>query len=410
MSARPRILLIKPVLPYPPNQGTKIVSFELIRALQSEFDVTVLARIQSPEEEALARELEVHCERVVTVLAPNRKSILHRVAYKGFYQAKSMLMRRSLKSQYDCPGTFIRAARELAKEDFDLVFVDYWQLYRMLPLFPPERCVLVTHDIDLLVNRQVSLLERNLMRKIQAVRRWILEQREEIEAYRTAGHVWALTEQDKLAVESIRRDGSVDILPFGVDTDYFSPSGMQRNNGEILFLGHLKAPFNHDALTYFVQRIHPHLDDIEGHSITVLGGGLPRELEYFGLQRDVEVVGRVPDIRPYLHRASCLVVPLRFGGGLRIRILEAMSAGLPIVCSKVAIAGMPFEEGKEYLLAEAPEDYAAQVRRLLEDEQLATSISLAALERVRNLYGAVHQRHRMVELVRGLVQNGRETG
>ena len=409
-TSRPRILLIKPVLPYPPNQGTKIVTFEMVRALQEEFDVTVLARVQSRDEAPLVGELERFCHRVVTVMAPSRKSPAHRLAYKAFYSLKSSLLRRSLKSQYDCPGALIKAARRLAAEDFDLVFVDYWQLGKLLPLFPPERCVLITHDIDLLVNRQISLLERNLFRKVHAVRRWLLEQREELAAYRAAGRVWVLTELDQSAVASIRRsDDGIDIMPFGVDTDHFSPSGMQRNKGEILFLGHLKAPFNRDALNYFIQRIHPHIDDLEGASVAIIGGELPKELQYFGLKRDVDVIGRVSDIRPYLHRASCLVVPLRFGGGLRIRILEAMAAGLPIVCSSVAIAGMPFEAGQDYLLAEKPEEFGEQIQRVLADKQLAAGLSRSALGRVRELYGAERQRRRLVEQTRALIDKGRDT-
>ena len=119
--ARPRVLLIKPVLPYPPNQGTRVASFGLIRALKPEFDVTVLARVISSEENRAARELEGWCSRVVTVMAPNRKSIAHRVAYKIFYHLKSLVLQRSLKSLYDCPGAFLRAARALSGEHFDLI-------------------------------------------------------------------------------------------------------------------------------------------------------------------------------------------------------------------------------------------------------------------------------------------------
>lgn len=400
---RPKILLIKPILPYPPNQGTRVASFNLIKALKPHFDVTVLARITSRDEVENARELEKWCSRVVTVMAPNRKSFWHRVAYKLFYQFKAAVYRRSLKRLYDCPGAFLSAARRLSEESFDLVVVEYWQLQDMMQFFPPERCVLFTHDIDMLVNRQISLLERNLVRKIRAVRRWLTEQREEIEAYRNSRRVLALTERDRDAVVKLCRDGcEVDVLPFGVDVDFFSPSGMTRNRGEILFMGHLAAAFNRDALDFFVRRIYPRIDDHEGLSITVVGGGLPKELEYFALRPEVEVVGSVGDVRPYLHRASCLVVPLRFGGGLRIRILEAMSAGLPIVCSPVAIAGMPFDSGTEYLEAETPDEFEREIKRLLNDPELGVSISGAASEKIRKEYATEVQADRIVALFRRL--------
>ena len=205
-TTRPKILVIKPILPYPPNQGTRVASFAMIQALRQNYEVTVLARITSRDEEAAARELEKWCSRVVTVMAPNRRSLFHRFGFKIFYHIKSILLGRSLKSLYDCPGVFLSAARHLSGEHFDLVIVEYWQLARMMAYFPPERCVLLTHDIDMFVNRQVALLERNLARKISAVRRWLREQKEEIAAYRGSKRVWALTERDKAAIETLRPD------------------------------------------------------------------------------------------------------------------------------------------------------------------------------------------------------------
>ncbi len=397
---RPKILLVKPVLPYPPNQGTRVASFGLIKALKPGFDVTVLARLTSREEARDARELENWCSRVVTVLAPNRKSVLHRIAYKFFYHLKSALFHRSLKGLYDCPGVFLREAKTLSREHFDLVVIEYWQLHRMTRYFPPNRCVLLTHDVDMFVNWQVTLLEKYLPRKIEALRRWLVERREEVAAYRGIRRIWTLTERDRDAVRKIGEGKpEVAVLPVGVDVGFFAPPGMERNRGEVLFLGHLAASFNRDSLVFFAGEVYPRIKNLEGLSITVVGGHLPKELEPFGLQPEVEVVGQVSDVRPYLHRASCIVIPLRFGGGLRIRILEAMSAGIPVVCTSVAIAGMPFEPGRDFLLADEPEEMAEAIEKILRDEGLSRSIAASALQRVRDLYASEKQERLAVELV-----------
>jgi glycosyltransferase involved in cell wall biosynthesis len=170
-----------------------------------------------------------------------------------------------------------------------------------------------------------------------------------------------------------------------------------------LFLGHLGASFNQDALDYFVRRIYPALEGTAGLSVTVVGGSLPKRLEFFAHQPNVDVVGSVGDVRPYLHRASCLVIPLRFGGGLRIRILEAMSAGIPVVCSSVAIAGMAFEPGRDFVLADTPEDAVEGIRRLLSDEAFSVALAAAAERRVRERYATDVQEERGVEIVRRLV-------
>ena len=403
--ARPRILLIKPVLPYPPNQGTKVASFGLVRSLKPDFDVTVLARIISPGEIESARELEPWCSRVVTVMAPNKKSIAHRLVYKLFYHFKSLVLQRSLKSLYDCPGAFLSAARDLSRERFDLVIIEYWQLRRMSRYFPRERCVLLTHDVDAPVNERIAALERNPLRRLSAIRRWLIERREEIAAYREFPRILTLTERDKATVEALRgKPGGVEVLPVGVDVDLFASPGLPRNRGEVLFLGHLGAIFNRDALEYFVRDVYPKLGDVEDLRVTIVGGKLPGSLRFFESEPGVEVVGSVGDVRPFLHRASCLVIPLRFGGGLRIRVLEAMSAGIPLVCTPVAIAGMPFEAGQDFLLAGTADELAAAIRRLLGDAGLRAGLSASAAQRVRQHYASDVQTRRAAELIRGLVR------
>lgn len=381
------MLVIKHVVPYPPNQGTRVVTFELIRALRPEFDVTVLTRALDPEDDRAARDLEQWCERVVTVRPANRRSLLHRVAYRLWYSLVSLTTGRSMKSLYDCPGALVDAVRRLDPAAFDIVVVEYWQLYPLLDVIPREKTVLFTHDIDLLVNRARALMEKRLMRKLKLVRQWRTEQREEVRAYLAAPRILALTERDAHAARKLSRErADVRVLPFGVDADALAPPpGLERRR-EVLFMGALGAVFNRDALVYFAESIYPLLDGCDC-DIAVVGGELPPEVAWLGRQQRVRVTGRVDDIRECLHRAGCIVVPLRFGGGLRIRIIEALMAGLPVVCSTVAIAGMDFEAGVHYLLADTPGETADAIRRVLDDPGLAASLSRAGRERAVERYG-----------------------
>jgi glycosyltransferase involved in cell wall biosynthesis len=112
----------------------------------------------------------------------------------------------------------------------------------------------------------------------------------------------------------------------------------------------------------------------------------------------VEITGHVADIKPFLYRAACLVVPLRYGGGLRIRIIEAMMAGLPVVCSSVAIAGMDFEPGKDYLPADDPKETAEAIKKLVENPQLAAEMAQNARRAVTERYGLEVQSERVLEM------------
>ena len=405
MSARPRVLLIKPILPYPPDQGTRVVSTAILDALAGGHDVTVLARVLDASEIERARELEAKGVRVVTVFPRNRRSVMARVAYRAAYGARSLLTGRSMKALYDCPGAFVRAARELSREHFDLVIVEYWQLYPLLDLFPPESTVLLTHDIDLLVNAQRAMLEESLVAKAAALRRWRMERREEIRAYRRARHIWALTGHDAQAARKLSGDrADVRVLPFGLDESRFASDVHARTSREVLFMGALAAPFNRDALEYFARDIHPHLAGVDGIRFTVVGGSLPPALTYFGALRQVEVAGHARDVSPFLSRAACLIVPLRYAGGLRIRILEAMAAGLPVVASPAAIDGMALEPGRHVLVASKPAEYRAHIERLLDDPGYARSLAVAAQAHVRSTYGPTARSEGIRGLARTLIR------
>jgi glycosyltransferase involved in cell wall biosynthesis len=201
------------------------------------------------------------------------------------------------------------------------------------------------------------------------------------------------------------KQAQVEVLPFGLDVADGAGAAGERKQKEVLFLGAMSASFNRDALDFFIRFIYPHIDSIKGLSFCIVGGILPPELAYFEKIADVDVVGTVEDVRPYLARAACMVVPLRFGGGLRIRILEAMLAGLPIICSSVAIAGMPFTADEDYLLAEEPEEYGVQIERMVEDPALAASLAENAGRKVRDLYGVEQQGRRLGKLFSSIINS-----
>lgn len=406
MSTRPRILLVKPVLPYPPDQGTRVVSTAIIEALSADYDVTVLARVLGETEVELARELEKKCARVVTVYPRNRKSAAARFAYRVAYELRSLVTGRSLKSLYDCPGAFVSAARALAREPFDLVILEYWQLYPLLEVFRTQRTVLLTHDIDLLVNAERALLEGNLFAKARALRRWRTERRDEVRAYRGAKRIWALTDRDARVADKLSGGRAVaSVLPFGLDESQFTHEVHARDSREVLFLGAMGAAFNRDALGFFARDVHPLLAGIDGIRFTVVGGSLPESLSFFGALRHVEVAGHARDVSPFLARCACMVVPLRFGGGLRIRILEAMAAGVPVVASPVAVEGMRLEAGRHVLVASTPAEYRSHIERIVSDAPYVESLLRAAQAHVRATYGPVARSHGIRAAAQAAIQN-----
>jgi glycosyltransferase involved in cell wall biosynthesis len=404
MSARRRVLLVKPILPWPPDQGTRVVSAAILDALTPGCDVTVLARMLDRSEHAAIAELEARDVRVVTVFPANRRSVVARVGFRAAYALRSFFTGRSMKSLYDCPGAFVAAARALAREPFDLVIVEYWQLHPLLHVFDPARTVLLTHDIDLIVNAQRAVLEDNLLSKAAALRRWHTERGEEVRAYRDARHVWALTARDAAAVRTLSAGGAAtEVLPFGLREEQFARETTLRTSRDVLFVGAMRAPFNRDALTHFATDVYPLLAALDGIHFTVVGGALPESLAWFGALGHVEVAGHARELAPFYARCACLVVPLRYGGGLRIRILEAMAAGVPVVASPVAIEGMDLDPENHLLVALSPAEYRARIERILGDPPFARRMAEEAKAHVYRVYGPSARETGIRRLAEGLM-------
>ncbi|TPW10264.1 MAG: pslH [bacterium] len=315
-----RIVIVKPIVPWPPTQGTRRVTLGLLRALASSHDVTLVApsldRADLESARFLERELGI---RVITTLAPNRRSLPHRAFYRAAFWLESLLAGHSPRALYATPSSLLEAARRAAGvEPFDLAIFEYWYTYRALDRIPARRRVLLAHDADFDIargRRSPGMFAGN-------------ERRREAEACRSVDEVWTLTDADRA---SLARHSGLDldrfrIFPVGVDMRQLDiPAGA---DGEtILFFGAYQADFNIDALHYLLDEIWPRVRRTRpGARLEVAGGGLAPELAHRVKSAGGTVIGPVDDLAELFRRAAVVIIPLRFGGGLRIRLLEALAA------------------------------------------------------------------------------------
>ena len=371
------ILLLKPFVPYPLDCGSNILTYNLLRELGAEFGVTLLTR--RPERDAETREaLETVCERVVFCDPPNVKSQMRRLGYAITTRARACFGNTPLAALY-AEIAFSSALRlELEENSYDLVQIDYWNLASLGGLCPngTRRCILL-HDVQPYVfEREAEVVEGRLKRwqlRRAAKAATVFERR----AFRHFPHVLTVTENDAEVYRRMLPAGSkVQCVPTLYDVPT-APAAADPGGHNLLFVGAMAHRPNRDAVLYFAKDILPliraEVPDVE---FVVVGRNVPTSIRRLE-SGCVRVTGMVPEVRPYLNEATVYVAPLRFGGGIKLKILEALAHGKAVVTTPVGAEGIELTHGVNCLIAETPGDFARSVVRLLSDDNFRKALGAA---------------------------------
>lgn len=381
-----KILIIAPFLPYPLDQGGKIRIFNIIKNLSRSHSVT-LAAIVDNTEAIDTGPLKDLCAEVLLFerparLWPDRLAFFTSSSPYNVIRYSSATMRPQLKQLHQT-------------KKFDLVQIEFSMMWQYAALFPTTPVVLDAHNIEHKNVQQIGKTKQSLV--------WRLMYRVEEERLRQveerAWHQCALcfTVSDKEREEISARvgdDSKVVTAANGVDLDRFAFRPRQPGGNKILFLGGMDYAPNLDSAKYFLSEIYPMIRrDIPEATLLLVG----RELGLLGdatAQEGVECYESVPEVLPWFYAADVLVVPLRQGAGTRIKVLEAMAAGLPVVATSKGCEGILAQNGVHLLCAEVGDDFAAAVREALTDQSLIESISQNARDLVEARYSwhsTVHQ-------------------
>jgi glycosyltransferase involved in cell wall biosynthesis len=376
-----RILVVMSYSPVPIRRGRDRLIKNLIDGLTVRNHVILATMtLDACEEDALER---IESARFSTrfMRAPNKRSVLHRAWFKGMNIAKAMTALVPAQVSYARPAAFVEHVKRVAQETQpDLVLANYWHLYDLPRVLGSCAAALITHDVDFLVSAERTERIANPFTRTLARANAFLGERIERKAYAQYDTIFTLTGRDAEAIEHAIGDGSKTImpLPLALDLQYYKPPELERERDRILFFGALDADFNRDALRFFVREVFPEVRrarpgcrcDCVGHG---LDGSLRNELP-----EGCTYLGGVDDVRPYLARCVCMVLPLRFGGGVRVRMMEAAAMGTPVVSTPVGVAGMGLERGRDYLESVDARGMARSILDLLNDERLARRVGASA--------------------------------
>lgn len=369
-----KILLLTPQLPYPPDQGTSLRNYHILRGLALEHEIDLLSFVEEGQDEALAREHLVElCERIVTIEAPQRslRQRLVRLVTDGRPD-----MAHRLQS-YD----FERALEQmLGDKDYDIVQIEGIELAPHIEFvrrrLPTSKVVFDDHNAEAELQRRMFTTDlRSPLRWIPAIYSFIQWRRLrgfERQAIRGADGVSVVSETDAAHLLSLAPEVRLEVIPNCIDVQRYNKLGgpnAESVPSDILFIGKMDYRPNVDAVIWFGTEIWPLIRQRNPHATwTVVGKHPHPRLAQLASSPGVVVTGGVPDILPYLAGAQVYVMPFRIGSGTRLKLVEALASGIATVSTHVGAEGYPLRDGEHIVLEDAPMAFAAAVVDLLENQ------------------------------------------
>lgn len=400
------ILFLTQILPFPLDAGPKIKTYHVLRYLFEEGHKVTLVSFVRREEEAYIPQVEQICAAVHAV--PIRRS---RIADLYYFLRSNFTGRPFLVERDDLAAMRRKVGQILADESIDVIHADQLTMAQFaLPFGSPavhasstrqdengsvvtkapgfSGCPVLVFDAH---NAVWTIIER--MRETAP---WFLKPLARLEANRVKryegrivrdfDHTLAVTELDSVALhqafESAGAGGKADlpqilVVPITVDTSQLEPIERVPGSLNILTLGTLHYPPNADGIRWFMNEVFPLvLSRVPGASLTIVGKNPPQDFQDAAKDSSsIRVTGYVPDLVPYMQQAAVMVIPVRAGGGMRVRLLEAFSRAMPVVTTTVGLEGIDAEDGVEVVVKDTAEDFAGAVVQLIQETELQTSLA-----------------------------------
>jgi polysaccharide biosynthesis protein PslH len=380
-----KILWVKAGGLVPPDTGGKIRSYNILRELARQHSVTFFC-FYAAHDNDLHPDLKNLFDRVVCLplSLPAPKSRAEMVGY-----GIRLLSSQPYNITKYCRGEVRRGLLALLKQEtYDVILCDFMVAAGVIPWDWPTPKVLFTHNVEATIWRRHYQVAANPLWKAISWWEWRRMEAAERRYLRLADQVLTVSETDRDAFAAFVDPKKLTVIPTGVDVDYFQPIPVDETPRSLVFTGSMDWLPNEDAILYFLDAILPLIKrQYPDLSLEVVGRSPSNKLQALAAaEKSVRLTGWVEDIRPFVARGSLCIVPLRIGGGTRLKIFEAMAMSKAVVSTTIGAEGLPVRDGENILLADTPGDFALSVISLLNDSNLRQRLGTSARTLVKDNY------------------------
>jgi len=380
-----KILWVKAGGLVPPDTGGKIRSYNILRHLAKHHAVTFFS-FYAAHENDVHEQLRPMFQRVI--LVP-----LDLPSPKGAGEFLNYVARLFSREPYNLtkycrPSVRRRLHDLLQKETYDVILCDFLVTAGVIPWDWPCPIVLFSHNVEAVIWQRHYEVARNLLWKALSRYEWKRMAAAERRYLQKAHHVVAVSENDRQTFARFLNPQKLTVTQTGADTEFFQPRGEKEMPNSLVFTGSMDWLPNEDGIIYFANEIFPLiLAKLQDATLCVVGRKPSRCLQNLASRLpNIQLTGWVEDVRPYVAQRAVYIVPLRIGGGTRLKIFEAMSMAKAVVSTSIGAQGLPVNNGEHMLLADDPVRFAECTIRLLSDASQRAQMGRAARRLVEENY------------------------
>jgi sugar transferase (PEP-CTERM/EpsH1 system associated) len=380
-----KILWVKAGGLVPPDTGGKIRSYNTLLQLAKHHAITFFSFYTAHENDAHAELSQIFQRVILTPLdLPPTKSARELLDYVSHLFSRDPFN----LTKYCRPVVRKKLRTLLEKETYDVILCDFLAAAGAIPWDWPCPKVLFTHNVEAVIWQRHYEVARNPLWKVLSWREWKRMEAAERRYLQKADHVLAVSENDRAVFARFLDPQKLTVTPTGADTEFFQPSQEKEIPNSLVFTGSMDWLPNEDGIFYFVNEIFPLiLRQAPDAALCVVGRKPSRRLQDLASRiPNIQLTGWVEDVRPYLAQRAVCIVPLRIGGGTRLKIFEAMSMAKAVVSTSIGAEGLPVKNGEHLLLADDPGAFAESTLRLLGDASQRAQIGQAARHLVEENY------------------------
>lgn len=390
---RQKILFLTQLLPYPLNSGGKITIFKTLEFLAQNHEVDLVCHSWSRQDwshEAMFRRMV----REFVMLDLKRKSPLPHLLLQNL-SGKPYFVFRDVSRAME---TAVR--RQIQKNTYDLIYTDIFMMPYVTPEFPGKTILEKLNVEAELVSRYRSLLGNPLVKmllSIEAENLW----RFELASSASVDLTITLTEKDKQSLVNRGAEGrKITVIPPAAKIDDIQPVEPDLSSRDIVHIGTGHWPPNVDGLLWFAREVFPQVVRVVPDArLKIVGKEPPRRIRRLHDGKQTLVFGYVEDLDEIYRQTGVFIVPLRMGGGIRIKILEALAQGLPVVTTSVGCEGIGIEHGRHVLIGDTAEDFAGSVTKLLLEPALRKKLGGEGRDYVRSRFGRDVRNRLLTEVI-----------